>query len=340
MKLFMPGENLKIFKRYQVEQKINKIEAIFPGRIQMCPLDFNAFEFGVPNGGGYGLPIELDNYIKIEKSDFEEFNIAKGKDILVKHYYYLMKEIFSINGNYSITIKLDSIVEQHFGLGSSASIAAAICFLFNYMFDNAISQNELVEIIANNYVEIYKNKLTYGMTTGVSLHSILRGEFVIVSNYAKLIYSKKMPKDYKVILIDTKLKRDDMDKPENMEQINRSKQLDLEFKKFRSDIFLMEIIPELNNDNWQLLFEKNNIFQQNGGQLAVIESYENNGELIKNILNKFKSVDDLMVGVTSVGPTMFVITKDEARIVDYCNSINLEYKIYNISDGIKIIGDK
>lgn len=337
MKLFIEGDNLKIEKKYKTKQIMNKVEATFPGRVQMCPLDFNAFEFGVPGGGGYGLPIELNNYIKIQKSDKEIFNIDKGKEILVKHYYILMKKVLDIKDKFNITIKLDPVVEQHFGVGSSASIAVAICYLFNYMSNNIIPQNELVNIIANNYVEIYKNRLTFGMTTGVSLYSILRGEFVIVSNHAKLIYSKKIPNEYKVVLIDTKLKRDDMDKPENMEQINRSKQLDLEFKKTRSDVFLMEIIPELNSDNWELLFEKNNLFQQSGGQLAVIESYENNGKLIKTILNKFSNVKDMMIGVTSVGPTIFAIVKDEKQIIDYCNSINLEYKIYNTSEGINIL---
>ena len=337
MELFNAGEKLKITKRYQSKLILDKVEATFPGRVQMCPLDFNAFEFGVPGGGGYGLAIELNNYIKIEKSDKELFDIDNNREIIIKHYYILMKNVLGIEDDFKITLKLDSIAKEHFGVGSSTSIAAVICYLFNYMCGNIISQDELVNIIANNYIEIYKNKLTFGMTTGVSLHSILKGEFVIVANGAKLIYSKKVPKEYKVVLIDTKLKRDDMDKPENMDQINRSKKLDLEFKKIRSDIFLMEIIPELNNDNWNVLFKYNNLFQRNGGQLAVIESYENNGELIKNILDYFSGYENVMIGVTSVGPTVFALVKDEKPIIEYCNLNHLEHQLYSISNGISIL---
>ena len=335
--LFECGENLKIPCTYNSKIIINNIEAMFPGRVQMCPLDFNAFQFGIPGGGGYGVSIKMDNYIRIMTAEKDIISIDEDKKILVYHYLMLMKKILNINVGLNINIKLDNITKEHFGVGSSASIATAICYLINYMCGNIISLDDLVEIISINYVEIYKNKLTLGMTTGVSLHSILKGEFVIVSNNANLIYSKKVPSEYKVILIDTKLKRDDMDKPENMEQINRSKKLDSDFKKIRSDLFLMEIIPDLNKNNWKSLFNYNTFFQLNGGQLAVIESYENEGNAIKNIINHFSKFEDIMIGVTSVGPTVYAFTKNENIVTSYCNSNNLEYRTFNISNGIQIL---
>lgn len=257
--------------------------------------------------------------------------------MLVNHYVILMKKILNINVGLDINIKLDNIAKQHFGVGSSTSLATVICYLINYMCGNIISLDELIEILSSNYVEIYKNKLTLGMTTGVSLHSILRGEFVIVSNGANLIYSKKVPTEYKIVLIDTKLKRKDMDKPENMEQINMSKKLDAEFRKTRSDLFLMDIIPDLNKNNRKSLFKYNTLFQLNGGQLAVIESYENQGKNIKDIINYFSKFEDMMIGVTSVGPTVYAFTKNEDIVIKYCNSNNLEYRTFNISDGIEIL---
>ncbi|MBO5349055.1 MAG: hypothetical protein J6A89_04480 [Clostridia bacterium] len=337
MKLFDSGENLKINNTYNGKIIINNIEAKFPGRVQMCPLDFTSFEFGIPAGGGYGVPIEMNNYIKIKTAEKDTITGNEDKKILVNHYVILMKKILNIDVGLEIDIKLDNIAKQHFGVGSSASIAAAVCYSINYMCGNIISVNKLVEIISNNYVEIYKNKLTFGMTTGVSLHSILRGEFVIVANDADLIYSKKVPNGYKIILINTNLKRDDMDKPENIEQINRSRELDIEYQKIRSELFLMKIIPELNKDNWKTLFKYNTSFQLNGGQLGVIESYENQGKIIKDIINYFSNFEDMMIGVTSVGPTVFAYIKDETDVIKYCNSNNLEYRIFNISKGIEIL---
>ena len=44
-----------------------------------------------------------------------------------------------------------------------------------------------------------------------------------------------------------------------------------------------------------------------------------------------------MTGVTSVDPTVFALVKDEKHVIEYCVLNNLEYKIYNVSNGINIL---
>jgi predicted sugar kinase len=242
-----------------------------------------------------------------------------------------MKEIFGASEGFSIDLSLDPLMGDHFGLGSTSMISCAIVFGMNDMFGGVLSKRECVDIVCNNYVEVYQGKVTAGLATGVSIHTAFNGGFVIVGSNAKLAYKSKVPKEYKIVLIKTGAKRLDMDKPENLSQLEDSKRLDQDYKYIRAYNFLMNIIPSLMQGDWDSLSSSNDC-QLCGGQKGVVESYENNGEAIKNIFKKLESVPGATFGVTSVGPSVFVFTKRYEEVEALCKGIGVDFEVLDINN--------
>ena len=79
------------------------------------------------------------------------------------------------------------------------------------------------------------------------------------------------------------------------------------------------------------------MFQKIGSRKVFIENYHNNGEAIKRIIEYFEKGKNVMVGLTSVGPLVYVLTMNMNTVEEYCRKNDLCYRQTEISKGIKIL---
>ena len=201
------------------------------------------------------------------------------------------------------------------------------------MYGNIYTENELIRLIANNYAEEYEDKLTRVPLTCVSLYSLLNGNFVFVDDHINLLYKKRVEDRFKLYLINTKLKRY-KNEPALCAIIKEEK---MENSLNKKEKICSKIIPSLKKDDWTELFNYNNWSQTVGSRLVFIENYKEKGRIIKEIIGFFSDEKETMVGLSSVGPLVYVITSNENIVAEYCKKNNLEYKKVPFSSGISII---
>lgn len=301
----------------------------FPGRIQMCPLDFNAFDFekdSLIGGGGYGFSVKTNHFISIkyrfENNDHIYCN-CKEKIQLIQFILNLMKQKCDIKESVDIYLTLDERISEHSGLGTNSSLICACVTGLNTLFDNILTKEELIDIVKNNYYETFNNKLIPGLTTGVSFQSFFYGGFVVVGDEGKLIINKKLDKNFKCYLIDPLIRRN-TNSIEDIKQLENSRELDKNYKYEKAFDFLTKVIPALNEKDYSILAKYNYKNQLHGGQKAVIESYPDNGQEIKRIMSLFET-EDIIVGLSSCGPSIYVLTTNQEKALSIINKNKLRF---------------
>jgi len=347
-KLFVPGENLKRIEiKSKPKLKYSKITVNFPGRIHITPIDCNRFEFGKPGGGGMGFAINLNNILKISLAKEIKVNSNCKKFIpIILHYLKLLKEIFKFEESFNIDLCVSKLLRQHFGLGSSISIGTSIIYGINYIFNSPLTLNDIRYLVGNNFVEEYKNKLSKGLETGVGSAVVLKGGFSVIANDLIEIFHTNAFKGKTVIIIDPKVSREESNKPESMKMLNRSIFLDRAYSPIKSYDILMDIIPALYNNNLKKFGEYVWNIQFSGTHLSMIQSYENFGCKIYEILSFLKSQNILVCGLSSVGSTIFALD-EESKINETLLNLNKKFNenvnVYLLKmnySGIEIIDKK
>ena len=330
---YSPGELCVINHNVSATKARDHIKLKFPLRIHMTPIDCNCFDFGFPGGGGYGFGIDAQNYIIASFSEDDLIKVDSKQIPVVTHFMIVMKKIFNYDKGFNIEITLDKNTKQHFGLGSTAMISCAVIWAINGLFGWALSKENCRSIFTNNFCEGYQEKyLLKGLDTGVGPYIAFNGGFVITSNDAQIVISEKMPEDYMVVLIDNGSKRPDMDLPESMDMLERSRQLDSYYRYYKAYTVLMDIIPAIRNKDW-LKFGKHNLeFQYAGTHLSMIQSYDKNGAKIFSDISDCIRAGALIAGMSSVGPAIYAIADRVEPIIDLCNEKENRYYVYSFNN--------
>jgi beta-RFAP synthase len=344
-KLFNPGENLKKIEiKSKPKLKYSTIVINFPGRIHITPIDCNRFEFGKPGGGGMGFAINLNNILKINLTEETKIKLnCKKFTPVILHYFKLLKEIFEFEECFNIDLCVSNLLRQHFGLGSSISVGTSIIYGLNYIFNSPLTLNDIRQLVGNNFVEEYNDMLSRGLETGVGSAVVLKGGFSLIANDLIEIFHTNVFRGKTVIIIDPKVGRKGIDKPESMEMLNRSVFLDKSYSYIKSYDLLMDIIPAIYQNNLKKFGDYVWNIQFSGTHLSMIQSYENFGCKIYDILSLLKSQRILICGLSSVGPTIFAldekskINKTLLKLSETFNK-NIDVHILKVnSSGIRII---
>lgn len=88
----------------------------------------------------------IDSNCKIKVSD------STKRKVLVKHAYYLMKDVLNFRESLYIDVD-DSEILKHCGFGSSSSTIAAVASAINEMFSKPIKNEDLIKYLASNHGE-------------------------------------------------------------------------------------------------------------------------------------------------------------------------------------------
>lgn len=311
--VFEPGSRIDTLG-IQHNCKITKqnVYLRFPSRIHMTPIDCNRFGFGVPGGGGMGFAIDVDNFLRISVGSEQKITASRSKDVpIASHYAHVMREVLGCQMVFSFDINVSNAVKQHFGLGSSVSVACAVVFGLNKMHGTPLSIEEMRCLIAYNFVEEFGGMVSRGLETGVGTSVILRGGISVVGGELIEVFHSSFPQGYKILLIDPHTNRPDSDKPESQEMLNRTFFLDTSYRYTKAYNILMDIIPAIHKRDFQTLGNYTWDIQYSGTHLSMIQSYEGYGRKLYDTLAHLRSAGVELCGLSSVGPAIYAVIRNE-----------------------------
>ena len=341
---FEPGtEVLDLGLVRQAQRILSEILVEFPNRIHMTPIDCNRFGFGRPGGGGIGFAIDLGSRLRITSADKLRIHTNRLKYApLIEHYLHVIQLLLSTREEFEFQLDVPSLVKQHFWLGSSVAVACAVFFGLNKMFGEPLSVEEMRKLIAHNFVEEFRGKVTRGLETGVGTAVIFRGGLAVVANELVEVFRSPLPNGYSVLLVDTATSRPEADKPESEAMLKRTWFLDSSYRYIKAYDLLMDVIPALNETNFEKVGNYIWDIQFSGTHLSMIQSYENFGRRIYEALGILRGAGAEICGLSSVGPAIYVVCHDERRkavietfMRDYAGGSVTEVKPNN--SGIKVV---
>lgn len=339
--LFDPGDRLDIPDNMPSASPVrDKVVVRFPGRIHISPIDCNRFGFGHPGGGGVGFSVNLDNWLEATIATRTEVECLPEQQALMLHWARLMMKILGFDGGVSLKLRLCSEMDQHSGLGSSVAVAAACLSAINWLFGEPYTKTQLRDVLTRNFVEQCRDRVTRGLETGVGSHLVLNGGFCAVGDGTVLLSSAHELDGYPVMLIRPKVSRHNEDDPECLEMLKRSLRLDESYRYIRAYRIIMDLLPALHRKDLQAIGEVIWEFQFSGTHLSMFQGYHDGGVEIIRIMTLLRQSGAKIVGMSSVGPSIYAISENLDSAIQAANEANLSHTITQIdSFGITFLDE-
>jgi predicted sugar kinase len=329
---FDPGENLVLYSTpRRTSPKCESVVVRFPGRIHVTPIDCNRFDFGKAGGGGMGFAVEMDNRLHMRVSTRD---VTTGEDIhkpLLHHYMALIKRLFIYDGGLEVKSEISNLMLQHFGLGSSVAIATACMQGANVLFESPLPREEIRRLVASNFVEVYNGRLCRGLETGVGTYVILNGGLAIIADEIVPLYSTSTLNGLPVVLVVPAATRPEAEKPESLEMLQRSLVLDSSYRYTRAYRMVMDIVPALDRDDLRSVGDVIWDFQFSGTHQSMIQAYQDGGLEIVKTLTILRKAGGTIVGMSSVGPAIYVVCKDPTPVLSVISDAKLPYHLTRVS---------
>lgn len=337
--MFRVGENIKITKEFiGIKPKYNKVRMLAPARLHLTIMDPSYMKIGELGGGGIGVALNLNNIIEMETIEGDEDIIENTKKAVIQHLLIVIRKIFNTNIHFKINIKLDERMKEHCGLAWNAMISNAIIYGVNYIFGSPLSKKEIVEILDNNFVEEKEQMLVRDICTGIAHNVCCFGGLCIVSNEGKLINKYNMPEDYRAIIIKTEKNNNCSNIETEINILKLLQKYDLENSYKKAYTIINEIIPALNENNIEKLIKCNNEFHNYESYKKILDYYNVKNQTAKEIIDIFKSIPNIMYGLSTNAKYVYLITKEPKDIIDICTKNEINYDIYSINNnGVNII---
>lgn len=332
-KFFNPGENIKLLGN-KIKAKIahRSVACKFPLRIHVTPIDCNRFAYGKPGGGGIGFAVDSNNSLNIKFSNELKINGPNNKLKIIEHCIKIAQKLFDADDIFSVDLQLDSIIKEHSGFGSSAIIMTALLACFNQLYGNPLDNNMLRRLIGNNFVEQSDNMLSLGLETGVGPQVVLNGGIAVLADDLRVIYSGIFLPKYHVALIDSMGQRPAFDGPERDSELLDAFSQDASFRFIKSYLILMDFIPALYNNDIVGISKFLWPIQFGGCHNSMLSDYIDFGSEILSTMTFFKQNHIHLVGMSSVGPTIYAIHEDKECLTSICERIGKPYVISKVNN--------
>ncbi|MFC1604988.1 hypothetical protein ACFL5F_08175 [Planctomycetota bacterium] len=308
---FEPGDDIKTLGLTRRAKWVHSsIRIRFPSRIHATPIDCNRFTFGRPGGGGLGFAVTTSNILSAARHS--DLDIQSSNPVhlpLVTHYARVMQHVLGVQVRLAVTIQMAKMTRQHFGLGSSVCLACAVVSAINTMCGKPLSVGEMRCLIAHNFVEEFRGRVTRGLETGVGTSVAFRGGISVVADALVEIFHRDFPANLDIVLVDPKTTRPNSDQPESEEMLRRTFFLDNSYRFTKAYDLLMNIIPALQDGDLRRFGEYMWDIQFSGTHLSMIQSYENYGKRIYETLGCLRENGAVACGLSSVGPAIYAIVE-------------------------------
>ncbi len=325
--VFEPTDNIKLVKVELNDIKLlgKKVHCTYPNRIHITPIDCNRFNYGEPGGGGVGFAIKSKNSIDIKLSSVMKYSGPKDVQPIVTRSLYLMSTLLGLEHKFSIKISLAPEVLHHIGLGSNACLMTAICASINTLYNSPLNTRNLMEIIGANFVECYHGKCVLGLETGVGPATTLLGGFCLISMDFLVVWHNKFDFMPKIFIVNTEAKRPHFEGSEDDVMLKRSLYEDTKSRGIKSYEILMDLLPAISKHNLKTIGDIIWNIQFSGTHLSMIQRYDVFGKKIYSLLCKSKANNIEIIGLSSVGPSVFICSSEPAQAAHFLQSEGLSF---------------
>lgn len=340
---FNPGENIRIEKSWfkKARPVYSAVRVTAPARLHFSVFDFLAMN--PPLSGGGGIGISTSTFQTVVKVESKNSNNQTQTPAAFLH----LKKLFCKLVNYdeeklSINI-IKTIAHKHSGFGSNVTGNTALYCALNKLFGDPYAPIEIFKILTNNYVEHKENKKIYfGFDSGLGEAAVLFDGFVLVDTKCNYISNIKSPNIWAVTAVADKntftLKREFQNKKRKTEETETletapEKISDFQMRNNRRLYKLQKnLVTYFNNQDTDSFYK--NIWDIN--RLGIFEYMRSkyDAEILDEFVKISKECGAFYAGISSVGPSMFALTKDKNTAKNI--KLNLENNLSDFFSNFKV----
>jgi beta-ribofuranosylaminobenzene 5'-phosphate synthase len=333
---FKPGDKINtcnLSGNLHLSPSSAPVKAKVPGRIHLTVLDMNRFAPGHPGGGGIGFAIKI--YAEVEVLCTQEgYKISYDRPSIIEHFLSVISKAVGYNGGFEV--KARDHKYKHVGLGSTSTILTALASAVNKALGNPLTTDEIRLLIGNNYIEETDDGLVaYGFETGVGPAVSTYGGMAILGDSLTIVYQQSLAADKYVHIVIPKTTISSAGEEEFSLLMTRARTQDYRDREQKAYCVLMDFIPALQRGDLHKMGDVMWEIEFRGSKRAEIEhhSFE-----IYQYMNKLRKAGLEFVGMSSVGPSIAIITSRNAdEISGLLASLDLSIAVSTSVDNTGII---
>ena len=294
-----------------------QLEVSLPSRLHTTVLDMNRFRAGKCGGGGVGVAVKIPNICRIKAISAPEVRVNSTRKPLVEHFAVLFKKLLHYPGGFEI--ELQGHERRHVGMGSSSGAIAAVCVAINEVLGRPFNNRELRRIMGYNFCEespTGSGYLIHAFETGVGAMAGIHGGWVVASDDLELVYRAAFPDTKAIILIpDVPSIKNEYNgestsaRPEVELLLRRARYLDARQGYEKAYYVLLDLIPAMVRGDLEAMGKVILDISFMGSKRAECEQHGLFGANIYHWLGSFKELGAELVAMSSVGPTILVLTR-------------------------------
>ncbi|MGK5630566.1 GHMP family kinase ATP-binding protein [Streptomyces sp. URMC 123] len=318
------------------------LELRYPTRLNAMALDpgkIVASQGG--DGGGTGFPAgelllacDLFRTVRVELlSDSEEVTVApdSARPVLARHAALITRSLLGTRQGLRVRVD-EAPLPPHIGMGSSSATIAAVSAAINELYGRPLPARQLIKFLVDNHGEEIDGTtdrlIPVQCIGGSAAAGLMKGSAQVVAGNATPTLAAEIPEGYTVLLaVPPGLKR--WDGAESLREEARH------FDKFRDtgERYAREIAYRLVHHAWPALLDGD---VREFGRLIFdyrfrMGSIENCSFSHPRLLEFAGAVEPLfpegvvdVLGLSSVGPTFFALTRDAAAASERLRSAGLD----------------
>jgi len=310
-------------KNIQVKPLYQSLTLKFPSRLNAMAIDPSKIATNknlVYTPGEVVFSIAIYKIVKVKILDrpgFLEISKNSKRKSLIRHSFLLMKKALKFKEGFFIDVKSTKEL-RHYGLGSSSSLIASVACAINEIYGKPIDDVTLVRYLAQNHGEEIKNMKDainpVQCIGGSAASGIFKGGLLVLGGDSCVINTMEVPKDYKVLI----------GIPKDFKEQDSKVLLDKEIKNFPKFIATgKKFGPQIAYNIFHYLLPA--MIKKDLSTIGdVIFEYRFNMGSIKNCSFVYPKLVELtkklaflkerghveVLSISSVGPAIFVITKN------------------------------
>ncbi|MCW8966499.1 MAG: methyltransferase domain-containing protein [Candidatus Pacearchaeota archaeon] len=324
---------------------LNSVEISFPSRLNAMAIDPSQIAQNrnmVYTAGEIVFSIPIFKNIKMKVIPSSDCIISENskRKSLIKHAFLIMREAIGFaNGLY---IEVDNSKEiKHQGMGSSSGLLAGVCAAINEIYGCPLSPKNLLRYVAQNHgeeiegneeelipVQCIGGSAASGLYEGGAL--LLLGKNIVAkSMYISEEYSVVLgfPKDFKEIDSEEAMEKE-------LENMERFMQCGKKYGKINAYNVLHKFIPAMIESDLEVMGDVIYDYRFNMGSIKNCSFlYPRLIEICNNISILKKENIAPILSISSVGPSVFAITKDTDKCKKIFEKENLQVKILPMYNG-------
>ena len=309
---FPPGKNLKTLgletKKFALRPVKGSVHVRAPARIHLTVLDMNRFAPDHAGGGGVGFAIQCYCTADVRCTK-KEVSIDYGRAAIVRNFVAVFKKAVGYKGGFDI--RVTDHQHRHVGLGSTSTVMIAVATAMNTAVGSPLTNTQLRHLIGRNYVEESADgNIAFGFETGVGPAVSTYGGMAVMGDELALAYHHPFAEGKNVFIV---IPTSDISSAGTQEfdlLMNKARNLDYQDRELKAYLFLMDLIPALERNDvkkigdiiWEIEFR--------GSKRAEVEHH---GYGIYHYMSKLREAQLEFVGMSSVGPSIAVITSRQQR---------------------------